>query len=307
MTDRYAVVGNPVAHSRSPSIHARFAKQTGQDIEYGRLLAPLDGFVAAVERFRDAGGRGLNVTLPFKLEAFAWVARRSERARVAGAVNTLRFDSDGAWGDNTDGAGLVRDLEDRLGLALAGRSVLILGAGGATRGVIGPLLDAGVARLTIANRTPARAIELVDDFLRAAASRGPAEGMPGASASPAATPGASPEGLPAGGRLRGCGFDDAGDGHELVVNATSAGLAGERLAIADALLAGAVLAYDMFYAARETAFVAQALAAGCPRACDGLGMLVEQAAESFLAWRGVRPRTAPVYEALRAELAAEAG
>ncbi|ODS96501.1 MAG: hypothetical protein ABS56_13090 [Lautropia sp. SCN 69-89] len=311
MTDRYAVIGNPVAHSRSPSIHARFARQTGQDIEYGRLLAPLDGFVAAVERFRDAGGRGLNVTLPFKLEAFAWAARRSERARIAGAVNTLRFDSDGAWGDNTDGAGLVRDLEDRLGLALAGRSVLILGAGGATRGVIGPLLDAGVARLTIANRTPTRAIELVDDFLLAAASRGPAEG---ASASPGAAPGARsgarsgapPEGVPAGGRLRGCGFGDAGDGHELVVNATSAGLAGERLAIADALLAGAVLAYDMFYAARETAFVAQALAAGCPRACDGLGMLVEQAAESFLAWRGVRPLTAPVYEALRAELAAEA-
>ncbi len=284
MTDRYAVIGNPVAHSRSPSIHARFAKQTGEDVEYGRLLAPLDGFVEAVERFRDAGGRGLNVTLPFKPEAFAWAARRSERARVAGAVNTLRFDREGAWGDNTDGAGLVRDLEDRLELALAGRSVLILGAGGATRGVLGPLLDAGVARLTIANRTPGRAIELVDEFLRTSAS-----------AAPAAS------------RLRGCGFDDAGDGHDLVVNATSAGLAGDRLPIADALLAGAVLAYDMFYAARETAFVAQALAAGCPRACDGLGMLVEQAAESFFVWRGVRPLTAPVYEALRAELAAEAG
>lgn len=279
MTDRYAVVGNPVAHSRSPSIHARFAEQTGQDIEYLRLLAPLGGFVEAVERFRDAGGRGLNVTLPFKREAFAWAARRSERARVAAAVNTLRFDRDGAWGDNTDGAGLVRDLEDRLGLALAGRSVLILGAGGATRGVVGPLLEAGVARLTIANRTPSRAIGLVDGFPRAAAA----------------------------GRLRGCGFDDAGEGFELVVNATSAGLAGARLPVADALFAGAALAYDMFYAARETAFVAQALAAGCPRACDGLGMLVEQAAESFLDWRGVRPLTAPVYEALRAELAAEAG
>ncbi|KAA0212129.1 MAG: shikimate dehydrogenase [Lautropia sp.] len=284
MTDRYAVIGNPVAHSRSPSIHARFAKQTGEDLEYGRLLVPLDGFVEAVERFRDAGGRGLNVTLPFKPEAFAWAARRSERAQVAGAVNTLRFDREGAWGDNTDGAGLVRDLEGRLELALAGRSVLILGAGGATRGVLGPLLDAGVARLTIANRTPGRAIELVDEFLRTSASAAAAAD-----------------------RLRGCGFDDAGDGHDLVVNATSAGLAGDRLPIADALLAGAVLAYDMFYAARETAFVAQALAAGCRRACDGLGMLVEQAAESFLVWRGVRPLTAPVYEALRAELAAEAG
>ncbi|MCO5108878.1 MAG: shikimate dehydrogenase [Burkholderiaceae bacterium] len=292
MTDRYAVIGNPVAHSRSPSIHARFARQTGQDIEYGRLLAPLDGFVEAVERFRDAGGRGLNVTLPFKLEAFAWAARRSARAQAAGAVNTLRFDAGAAYGDNTDGAGLVRDIEARLGLPLAGRSVLILGAGGATRGVLAPLLDAGVARLTIANRTPARAIALVDGFLRAASASPPA-GAPGGSA-------------PAGARLRGCGFDDAGQGFDLVVNATSAGLAGERLPIADALLAGAVLAYDMFYAARETAFVAQALAAGCPRACDGLGMLVEQAAESFLVWRGVRPLTAPVYEALRAELAAEA-
>ncbi len=275
MTDRYAVIGNPVAHSRSPSIHAHFARQTGQDLEYGRLLAPLDGFVVAVEHFRDAGGCGLNVTLPFKSEAHAWAARRSARAQVAGAVNTLRFDRDGAWGDNTDGAGLVRDLEDRLGVALAGRSVLILGAGGATRGVIGPLIEAGVARLTIANRTAPRAIALVDEFAGMAA-----------------------------GRLRGCGFDDAGDGHDLLVNATSAGLVGDRLPIADALFAGAVLAYDMFYAARETAFVAQAREGGCARACDGLGMLVEQAAESFFAWRGVRPLTAPVYEALRTELAA---
>ena len=295
MTDRYAVVGNPVAHSRSPSIHARFARQTGQDIEYGLLLAPLDGFVEAVERFRDAGGRGLNVTLPFKLEAFAWAARRSPRAQAAGAVNTLRFDADGAFGDNTDGAGLVRDIEARLGLPLAGRSVLVLGAGGATRGVLGPLLEAGAARVTIANRTAARAVALVDQFVMSAPAQATAAGAP---------PG---PGAPLRERLRGCGFDGIGGGFDLVVNATSAGLAGERLPVDDAVLAGAVLAYDMFYSARETAFVAQSLAAGCPRACDGLGMLVEQAAESFLVWRGVRPLTAPVYEALRAELAAEAG
>ncbi|MFO1299277.1 MAG: shikimate dehydrogenase [Burkholderiaceae bacterium] len=295
MTDRYAVVGNPVAHSRSPSIHARFAKQTGHDIEYGRLLAPLDGFVEAVERFRDAGGRGLNVTLPFKLEAFAWAARRSPRAQAAGAVNTLRFDADGAFGDNTDGAGLVRDIEARLGLPLAGRSVLVLGAGGATRGVLGPLLEADAARVTIANRTAARAVALVDEFVRSAAAQAPDAGAPTGPATPLRE------------RVHGCGFDGIGDGFDLVVNATSAGLAGERLPIDDAVLAGAALAYDMFYSARETAFVAQSRAAGRPRACDGLGMLVEQAAESFLVWRGVRPLTAPVYEALRAELAAEAG
>lgn len=273
MTDRYAVIGNPVAHSRSPSIHARFAKQTGHDIEYGRLLAPLDGFVRVVERFRAEGGRGLNVTLPFKLEAYAWAGRRSGRAQAAGAVNTLRFDDDGtAFGDNTDGAGLVRDVQQRLGLPLAGRAVLVLGAGGAARGVVGPLLDAGVARLVIANRTPARAIALAEAFAQA----------------------------------RACDFAALDAGFDLVVNATSAGLSDERLPISDAVLGAATLCYDMVYAARDTAFVAQALAAGCPRASDGLGMLVEQAAESFLVWRGVRPLTGPVYEALRAELAADA-
>ena len=293
MTDRYAVVGNPVAHSRSPSIHARFARQTGHDIEYGRLLAPLDGFSGSVERFRDEGGRGLNVTLPFKLEAFAWATRRSARAQAAGAVNTLRFDDGAAFGDNTDGAGLVRDIEFRLGLALAGRSVLVLGAGGAARGVLGPLLDAGVARLTIANRTQAKAIALVEAFAPTGQTGVP-DGVAAAS-------------TPSPARLRSCDFARLESGFDLIVNATSTGLSAERLPLADAVFAAAALAYDMFYAARDTAFVAQALAAGCRRACDGLGMLVEQAAESFLVWRGVRPLTAPVYEALRAELAAEAG
>ena len=289
MTDRYAVVGNPVAHSRSPSIHARFARQTGQDIEYGRLLAPLDGFVEAVERFRDDGGSGLNVTVPFKLEAFAWVGRRSPRAQAAGAVNTLRFDPEGAFGDNTDGAGLVRDIESRLGVALSGRSVLVLGAGGAARGVLGPLLDAGVARLTIANRTPAKALELVDAF------------------ADYATGGAKPlaaSAVPLRARLQACEFALLDAGFDVIVNATSAGISGTRLPVADTVFEAAALAYDMFYAPRDTAFVAQARAAGCARAVDGLGMLVEQAAESFLVWRGVRPLTAPVYEALRAELAA---
>jgi shikimate dehydrogenase len=299
MTDRYAVIGNPVAHSRSPSIHARFARQTGQDIEYGRLLAPPDGFVEAVERFRDAGGRGLNVTLPFKLDAFAWAARRSARAQAAGAVNTLRFDGPGeAFGDNTDGIGLVRDIESRLGVRLAGCSIAILGAGGASRGVIGPLLEAGAARITIANRTPDRALALAEAFVAGPAGRRVAGDATAVSGAPAA---AAPP------RVRACAFAALEPGYDLIVNATSAGLGGERLPVADAVLAAAALAYDMFYGARDTAFVAQARAAGCPRACDGLGMLVEQAAESFLVWRGVRPLTDPVYEALRNEIAAESG
>ncbi|RPH67468.1 MAG: shikimate dehydrogenase [Burkholderiales bacterium] len=300
MTDRYAVIGNPVAHSRSPAIHARFASQTGHDIEYGRLLAPLDGFVEAVRRFRNEGGRGLNVTLPFKLEAFAWAGRRSARAQAAGAVNTLRFDADGAsLGDNTDGAGLVRDVETRLGMSLAGRSVLVLGAGGAARGALGPLLDAGVARLVIANRTPGKAVALVEAFTQAGGAGGAQAG--GAQAR------ASTSGSPPRARPRACEFAALDAGFELIVNATSTGLSGARLPVPDAVFATAALAYDMFYAPRDTAFMAQALGAGCRRACDGLGMLVEQAAESFLVWRGVRPLTGPVYEALRAEFAAEAG
>ena len=306
MTDRYAVIGNPVAHSRSPSIHARFAQQTGHDIEYGRLLAPPDGFVEAVERFRDGGGRGLNVTLPFKLDAFAWATRRSARALVAGAVNTLRFDGPrDVFGDNTDGVGLVRDIESRLGVRLAGRSIAILGAGGASRGVIGPLLEAGAARITIANRTPARAFALAEAF---AAPPLPVQHAARAAAAPAASvvaAGAPAAAAPA--RVQACAFAALEPGHDLIINATSAGLSGERLPVADAVLAAATLAYDMFYGARDTAFVAQARAAGCARACDGLGMLVEQAAESFLIWRGVRPLTAPVYEALRSEIAAETG
>ncbi len=282
MSDRYAVVGNPVAHSRSPSIHAQFAAQTGQDIVYDRLLAPLDGFVRTVEGFRAAGGRGLNVTVPFKLEAYAFAQRRTARAEMAGAVNTLRFDAGEVHGDNTDGVGLVRDITTRLGHALEGASVLMLGAGGAARGVLQPLLDAGVSALTVANRTVSRATEL------AVLARDP--------------------------RVRGCGFDLPGDAQarrqaglpaqfDLIVNATSAGLDDAVPPIPAAFYPSARLCYDMVYGARPTAFMVAAAAAGCPRTADGLGMLVEQAAESFLLWRGVRPATEPVYQRLRAELA----
>lgn len=278
MTDRYAVIGNPVAHSRSPAIHARFARQTAQDLAYERLAAPLDGFVATVEAFRAAGGKGLNVTVPFKVEAFEYCAHRSARAAAAGAVNTLSFRDDGVHGDNTDGVGLVRDIEQRLGFALAGARVLMLGAGGAARGVLAPLLDAGVARLAIANRTASRAHEL------AALARDA--------------------------RAAACGFDDLagaaarGEGFDLVVNATSAGLDDAAPAVDEAVYDGVRLAYDMVYGAHPTAFMRQAAARGCPSVSDGLGMLVEQAAESFFIWRGVRPLTAPVYRELREELAA---
>ncbi|MBN9426373.1 MAG: shikimate dehydrogenase [Burkholderiales bacterium] len=295
MTDRYAVVGNPVAHSRSPAIHARFARQTGQDIEYGRLLAPLDGFGDTVATFRRDGGCGLNVTLPFKLEAWTLATSRTPRAEAAGAVNTLRFDGDAIVGDNTDGAGLVRDIEQRLRVTLAGRSVLMLGAGGAARGALLPLLQAGVARLAIANRSADKARALVADMRSVVGGeRGSGEGRPIDGIRPIEP-----------GRLSAVDFADLAPGYDVIINATSTGLQSTELPVPAGVLARALLAYDMFYAAAPTAFMRQAERAGCARAADGLGMLIEQAAESFLLWRGVRPDTAEVYAALRAELTAD--
>ncbi|HEX7055480.1 MAG TPA: shikimate dehydrogenase [Burkholderiales bacterium] len=266
MADRYAVIGHPVGHSRSPWIHARFARAAAQDLEYGRIDAAPERFAAAVEEFRRAGGKGLNVTLPHKEAAFRLCDESSARAQAAGAVNTLRF-GERLYGDNTDGAGLVRDIEANEGYRLRGRAVLLLGAGGAARGVAGALLAAAVARLVIANRTVERARELAARF-----------------------PGATP-----------CGFAElAGQRFDLVINATSAGLQQAALPLPGGVLAGGVLAYDMVYG-RDTPFLAAARAAGA-RARDGLGMLVEQAAESFLLWRGVRPETRAVLAELRDEL-----
>jgi shikimate dehydrogenase len=262
MADRYALIGHPVAHSKSPQIHAAFARATGQDLEYGLLEAPLDGFAEAVERWRRAGGKGLNVTLPFKGEAFRLCAHVSERARLAQAVNTLRFED--SFGDNTDGVGLVRDFSDHLNEPLAGKDVLMLGAGGAAQGVMGALLEAGVARLVIANRTLSRAQALAQRF-------------PGVTA---------------------CGFDGLADAAcDVILNATSAGLGDEAPPVPERVFRRARLAYDMVYG-RDTPFLAAARRAGV-RASDGLGMLVEQAAESFFIWRGVRPATRPVLESLR--------
>jgi shikimate dehydrogenase len=263
--DRYAVIGHPVAHSKSPWIHAQFARATGEDLEYGAIDAPPDGFRAAVARFRAQGGRGLNVTLPFKGEAFALCGTTSARAAAARAVNTLVLDREPPHGDNTDGVGLVRDLTTNRGRAIAGARVLLLGAGGAAQGVAGPLAAERPARLVIANRTPARAQAL-------AARTPPAEA---------------------------CGFEAlAGQAFDLVINATAAGLAGELPPLPAGLLAPGALAYDMVYG-RETEFLAMARAANAELA-DGLGMLVEQAAESFFVWRGVRPQTPAVLARLRA-------
>lgn len=269
--DRYAVIGNPVAHSRSPWIHARFAEQTRENIEYGALLSPLDGFAATVESFRASGGKGANVTLPFKEEAFALSSALSTRAQAAGAVNTLLFSASGINGDNTDGCGLIRDLVINLGFQVAGRRVLLLGAGGAARGVLLPLLEEGPAAITIANRKVDRARELagrIGDAHR--------------------------------GAVTACGYGDLrGERFDLVINATSAGLSDAPLPLPPRLYSAGSLAYDMVYG-RDTVFMRMASADGAARTSDGLGMLVEQAAESFFLWRRVRPMTATVLHALRA-------
>jgi shikimate dehydrogenase len=273
MTDRYAVIGNPVAHSKSPEIHAEFARQTAQDIDYAKLPAPLDGFRSAIAAFRAAGGRGANVTLPFKLEAFELADIASRRASDAGAANFLRFDDGRIRADNTDGVGLTRDIEHNLGFGLAGKRVLLLGAGGAAQGVIVPLLEHAPLALTIANRTAQKAVRLADLM------RGKRVTEPG--------------------MLRGVGYGElAGQQFDLVINATSASLHGDLPPLPRGIFAAGALAYDMVYGTTPTAFLEFAAARGA-KIADGLGMLVEQAAESFLLWRGVRPQTAPVIALLR--------
>ena len=263
MTDRYAVIGHPVAHSKSPWIHAEFARACGQDLDYTRIEAPLDGFERAVDAFRAAGGKGLNVTMPFKEAAFRYCERPSERASRAGVVNTLSFGGQ-VGGDTTDGVGIVTDLRNQ-GASLKGRNVLLMGAGGAAQGVAGAILEAGVAELVVANRTVTRAHALAERF-------------PGLIASSY--------------------HDLEGETFDVVINATSAGLQNKAAELPSGVIREGTLAYDMVYG-RDTPFLAAARAAGA-RASDGLGMLVEQAAESFFIWRGVRPETAPVLARLRA-------
>jgi shikimate dehydrogenase len=274
VTDRYAVVGNPVAHSLSPRIHAAFAAATGQALRYDRLLAPVDGFAAAVADFFGEGGAGVNVTVPFKEEAARWVTELEEDARAAGAVNTIARSGAGFCGYNTDGAGLVRDLTANCGLCLRGARVLLLGAGGAARGAARPLLAEQLGCLAIANRTEARALALA----RALSAQGP------------------------GVEVRGLALTDVAPGFDVIINATSAGLAAAVPDIVPAAVAG-TFCYDMIYAPSghraDTAFCRWAAEQGASRAVDGLGMLVEQAALAFELWRGVTPATAPVLELLR--------
>ena len=266
--DRYVVIGNPVAHSLSPEIHARFARATGEHLDYGRLLVAPGDFARAAREFFASGGCGANVTLPFKVDAYEFARERTPRAEQAGAVNALALRGAAILGDNTDGAGLVRDLTANLGLDLAGRRILLLGAGGAARGVLAPLLALDPAILVVGNRTAGRARELAQRFRGA----GPVEGV---------------------------GLDATGGDFDLVVNATSSSTKGETLAMPGHLFAAGATAYDMAYGPAARPFLERARAAGA-RASDGLGMLVEQAAESFFLWRGKRPDTAGVIAALRA-------
>jgi shikimate dehydrogenase len=265
--DRYLVIGNPVTHSKSPQIHAAFARQTGQDLSYDRASAPLDGFIATVRSFIEHGGKGASVTVPFKLEAHAMADILTERAQAAGAVNALKMVNGQIIGDNTDGAGLVRDLEHNAGLTLRGKSILMLGAGGAARGAILPLLRASVASLTIANRTATKAHGLVDAFSTK-------------------------------GNISATDFHALEGRFDIVINATSASLEGQLPPVRPDIFAPGSFAYDMMYGKEPTVFMRFAEKHGVVTR-DGLGMLVEQAAEAFLLWRGVRPDTAPVYAALR--------
>jgi shikimate dehydrogenase len=273
MTDRYAVFGNPLGHTRSPLIHAEFARETGQRLTYEAIEAPDDGFAAAVDRFRAEGGRGINVTLPFKVDAFAYASDLTQRARLAGAVNCMKFDGGRAIGENFDGLGLVNDIQRNLGQSMRGRRVLLMGAGGAARGVLLPFLEQEPELLAVANRTVAKAMALRAQF-------------------------------PDRGNLYAGGYADfSGQAFELVVNATSASLRGELPPVAPGNFAPGCLAYDLVYGKGLTPFLRVGRDAGAGRIADGVGMLVEQAAEAFEWWRGVRPGTGLLIAKLTVPLA----
>jgi shikimate dehydrogenase len=275
--DHYCVMGNPVAHSRSPWIHARYAALTGQRMAYGRRLIALDGFAQALRAFQAEGGKGCNITVPFKFEAAKLLSRRSARAALAGACNTLRFEGDAIYGDNTDGVGLICDIQNNAGVALAGRDVLIVGAGGGASGVLGPMIEARPRRIVIANRTVEKAQALIAAHAVLAEAGGVA--------------------------LAAAALDAVEGGFDVVVNATSTSLHGSGVPVAATVLKPGALACDMMYGPAAQPFLDWATAHGAV-ARDGLGMLVEQAAEAFVVWRGVRPPSAQVLAELRAEMAA---
>jgi shikimate dehydrogenase len=270
MTDHYAVIGNPIGHSRSPQIHSAFAEQTGQDIRYVRLLGDVEQVERDFDAFFDSGGKGLNVTVPFKERACRYATGLSERAAAAGAVNTLIAEGATVRGDNTDGVGLVRDLRDNHGFGFAGARVLLLGAGGAAKGVLQPLLASRPDSLFIANRTAEKAVHLAQSVQDV--------------------------------RVAGGGLDElVGRRFDLIINATAAGLEAKVPPLPDGCLAAGGWVYDMMYGREPTAFMRWGGLHGAGTTLDGLGMLVEQAAESFYLWRGVRPLTLPVIAALRHE------
>nr|WP_057926981.1 shikimate dehydrogenase [Burkholderia ambifaria] len=276
MTDQYAVIGNPIGHTKSPLIHGIFAQASRQDMHYSAIEGPVEpqgAFADAVRAFAASGGKGINVTAPFKLDAFAMSDERSERASLAGAANALKFEGGRILADNFDGIGLVRDIEINLGLPLAGKRVLMLGAGGAARGALLPFLAAGPAEMVIANRDVDKARALSGDV----AGCGP---------------------------LTACGYADlvAMGRFDLVVNATSASLAGDLPPVPPSVFCPAGAAYELAYGKRLTPFLRLARNAGVRSVADGVGMLVEQAAEAFAWWRGVRPETATVIERLTVPL-----
>jgi shikimate dehydrogenase len=268
MTDRYAVVGNPIAQSKSPIIHALFAKQTNQDLTYERIEAPLEGFAATIDRLRSEGFRGVNITAPFKLNAFDYANDRSQRAQQAGAANAMRFDGDIAAAENFDGVGLVRDIEANLQFEIKDKRVLILGAGGATRGALSPILAARAVSVTLTNRDVDKAAQLVADV----APRAP---------------------------IRVCHYSNLQDeSFDLILNATSSSLFADCPDVPAAAFRRCSLAYDLTYGKGMTPFLALANKSGAASVADGVGMLVEQAAEAFYWWRGVRPDTREAIETI---------
>ncbi len=275
MTDRYAVIGNPIEQSKSPLIHTAFALVTAQDLAYTKLLAPLDGFAATVDAFRAAGGRGMNVTAPFKLDACAYATDLAPSAQMAGAVNAMKFKDGKVYAENFDGVGLVRDLVHNLGCKLKGQKVLILGAGGATRGALLPLLAEQPALLVIVNRTVAKAQELSALARLHQAAQVPVQGL---------------------------GYDALQGSFDVVLNASSSSLTAELPPLNPSVFAPGCLAYDLTYGKGLTPFLQLAQQAGVTRLADGVGMLAEQAAEAFAWWRGVRPDTAEVIRMLKVPL-----
>ena len=269
---RYAVIGNPIGHSKSPFIHAQFAKQTGITMEYTAERVEIGQLEAFIQQFAEHDGRGLNVTVPFKEDAFQLANHLSQRAQRAGAVNTLSIKEDGLHGDTTDGIGLLNDLIHNHQQNLKNRSILVLGAGGAVRGVLEPLLKESPSQLLIANRTVSRAHQLANDFACS-------------------------------GNISGCGFDElAGRQFDIIINGTSASLSGELPPLPEQLFKPGACAYDMMYAAQATVFMQWAEKQGAENIYDGLGMLVEQAAESFYIWHNIRPQTQNVIQTLRQQL-----